>query len=298
MELNFKSFASQISVFFLLLGINIVIFTSISGLTAKLFFGADNLYTAESLRYISSLTQIGIFGLTAFGCAFLFSNRKTANYLQLNTGISGLNCLLIILIAIISLPALSYIIEWNEGIKLPQNLSSIETWIREKEDAASELTSLMLSGKSVSVLFLNLIVMAIIPAVCEEFLFRGFLITWLKNLFRNKHIVVFLSALLFSAIHLQFFGFVPRFLLGLYFGYLFIWTGSLWACVIAHFINNSMTVVVAYLFNNQLINTEYQQFGNVGDNYLLIGLSVIFSSICIFLLYRKRGKNNIYVHNT
>jgi membrane protease YdiL (CAAX protease family) len=287
-ELNFKSLASQISVFFLLLGINIIIFTSISGLTAKLFFGTDNLYTAESLRYISSLAQVGFFGLTAFECAFLFSEKKPANYLQLNAGVSVLNCLFLILIAILSLPILSHIIAWNEGIKLPQFMSSIETWMRGKEDATAELTSILLSGKSIKILFINLAVIAVIPAVCEEFLFRGCIITWLKKQFCNKHIAIFLSALLFSAIHLQFYGFVPRFLLGLYLGYLFIWTGSLWACVIAHFINNAMTVVVAYLYNNQLINTEYQQFGNVEDNYLLIGLSVLFTSACIFLLYRKR----------
>jgi len=288
MNFNIKSTTNQIAIFLFLLGINVVIFSFFTNLTAVLFFGSENLHTATALRYVSSLTQIGIFGLSAFECAFLFNDKKPANYLQLNTKISGLNCFIIILIAVVSLPALSHIIAWNEEIKLPQYMSSIENWMRGQEDAAAKITSLLLSGNNVSILLINLAVMAIIPAVCEEFLFRGLLITWLKNRVHNIHIVIVISALLFSAIHFQFYGFVPRFLLGLYFGYLLIWTESLWTCIIAHFINNGMAVIVSYLHNNQLIETEYQHFGNVGDNYLLIGLSLLLTTACVYFLYKKR----------
>jgi membrane protease YdiL (CAAX protease family) len=159
--------------------------------------------------------------------------------------------------------------------------------MRTQEDSATEITERLLSGNSIRILLVNLAVMALIPALCEEFLFRGLLITWLKKHISNIHVVVFISACLFSAIHLQFYGFVPRFLLGLYFGYLFIWTGSIWACIIAHFINNAMAVIASYLFNNQFISTEYQHFGNVGNNYLLIALSVLLTSVCIYFLYKS-----------
>ena len=287
MKLNIQSSANQIAVFFVILGFNIIFISFFMNLTAGLFFGAENLYTAGALRYISSLTQLGIFGLTAFECAYLFNNN-TINYLQLNKGVSIWKCLLMILIAVSSLPALSYIITWNEGIQFPQFMSSMETWMREKEDSLAEITSLLLSGKSIEILFINLAVMAVIPAFCEEFLFRGLIITWFRKRITNIHVVVFISALVFSAIHLQFYGFVPRLLLGLYLGYLYVWTGSIWACIIVHFINNGMVVTVSYLFNNHIISTEYQHFGNVGNNYLLIILSVLFTTVCIYFLYRKR----------
>ena len=288
MKLNLESPANQIALFFLLLGINIIIFSSLAGVTAVLFFGSGNLDSAESFRYISGITQIGIFGLTAFEFAFLINNKKPIHYLKLHSNASAFNYLLLILIAVISLPALSYIIAWNEAIKLPQFMSSIEVWMREKEDFALKVSSLILSGDTIGILFINLLVIGIIPAVCEEFLFRGIIITWFKNQFRNIHIAVFLSAFIFSAIHFQFYGLVPRFLLGLYFGYLFIWTGSLLPCIIAHFINNGTAVIVSYLYNKQLINIEYDNFGDVGDNYLLIGLSVLLTTVCIYFLYRKR----------
>ncbi len=289
-ELNFKPLGNQIALFFILLGINIILFSFFTTTTASLLFGSGNLHSAGALRYINSLTQIGIFGLTAFEFAFFVNNKKPLNYLQLNTGTTGLSCFYLIVIAIVSLPALSYIIEWNEGIKLPQFMSSIETWMREKEDATAEISSIMLAGDSVSILLMNLLVMGVIAALCEELFFRGLMIKWFKNQFKNIHLAVFLSAFIFSAFHLQFYGFIPRLLLGLYLGYLFIWTGSLWPSIIAHFINNGMIVVTSYLHNNHLINVEYSDFGNVGSNYILIGISIFLTATCIYLLYREQKK--------
>ena len=285
-NINITTPANQAAVFFMILGVNIIVFSLFITLSAEMLF--ENLYTADPLLYINALTQIGVFGLTTFECSLLFWNKRSMNYLQINKGISVWECFFLICIAVISLPALSHIITWNEGIKFPQFMSSIEAWMRGKEDAAVKTTTLLLAGKSVQVLFINLLVIAIIPSVCEEFLFRGFLITWFKKQISNIHVVVFISACAFSAIHLQFYGFVPRLLMGLYLGYLFVWTGSIWACIFAHFINNSMTVIISYLFNNQIIDTEYQNFGNVGNNYLLIGMSVVLTTVCIYFLYRKR----------
>ena len=290
MKLNTNSTSNQVAIFLLLLGINIIIFSLFAGLTATVFFGTDSLTSANALRYINSLTQIGIFGLTAFEFAFLINDKKPIPYLKLHFNVPVSNYLFLILIIIASNPALSYIIEWNEQIKLPQFMSSIEVWIREKEDYAAKLSSLMLSGDKIEFLFINLLVMAIIPAICEELLFRGLILTWFKNHLRNIHLSVFLSAIIFSVIHFQFYGFVPRLLLGLYFGYLFIWTGSLLPCIIAHFINNGTAVIISYLSNKQLINIEYHDFGNVGDNYFLIIISVILTSLFTYFLYVKRKK--------
>jgi membrane protease YdiL (CAAX protease family) len=289
---NIKSFANQVAVFFVIFGFNIIFFTFFTLLTAGMFFGLENLQTAGALRYVSGLSQAGIFGLTALECAFLFGNKNIVNYLQLNTGVSIRQCFFVILIAVVSLPVLSYIIAWNEGVILPQCMSLIEKWMREWEDSAAKTTEILLSGSGVQVLFVNLAVIAVIPAFCEEFLFRGLLISWLKKQISNIHIVVILSACIFSAIHLQFYGFVPRFLLGLYLGYLFVWTGSIWVSILAHFINNAMSVIASYLFNNQYIDTKYQDIGNVGDNYLFIFLSAIFTAVCIYFLYRKKILEN------
>ncbi|MDR2409425.1 MAG: CPBP family intramembrane metalloprotease [Bacteroidales bacterium] len=282
---NLKSVVNQIALFLILFGINTVFFSLFTDFTASLIFGVDNLTTAEALRYVESVSQIVVFGLTGFAFAFFVNEKKPLPYLGLSRGISASSCFFLVLIALVSLPALSWIIEWNEAIKLPQFMSSVEVWMRQQEDAANKLTSSLLSGNHLSVLFVNVLVMAIIPALCEELLFRGVIITWLKNLLGNVHLCVCLSAFIFSAIHLQFYGFVPRLLLGLYLGYIFVWTGSIWASVIAHFINNGMIVIAAWLYNIQLTNSQYDDFGVVGDNYLLIILSFMLTSAAIYLFY-------------
>ncbi|MDR1667928.1 MAG: CPBP family intramembrane metalloprotease [Bacteroidales bacterium] len=288
-EFNFKSSGGQIALFLILFGISIIFFSLFATLTASFIFGKDNLSSIEALRYITSVSQIGVFGLTGFVFAYFVNERKAIDYLRLNTGISGLSCFFLVVIAIVSLPVLSWVIEWNEGMKLPQFMSSIELWMRQQEDAAIKLNALLLSGDQIYVLFINLLVIAIIPAFCEELLFRGVLITWFKKLGRNVHVSIFLSAFLFSAIHLQFYGFIPRLLLGIYLGYVFVWTGSIWSSVIAHFINNGMIVVVTYLYNIQLINIPYDDFGTVGNSCLLIAISAVLSSLCIYLFYRVRS---------
>jgi membrane protease YdiL (CAAX protease family) len=288
---NLKSPVNQIALFLVIVGINIVIFSSFTGITASFLFGTNNLFSPEALRYIESVSQVIVFGLTGFLFAFFVNEQKPLHYSGLNTGISGISGFLLVVIAFISLPALSWIITWNEGIKLPQLMSAIEHWMRQQEDSAVRITSLLLSGNHLSVLFLNLLVMAVIPAVCEELLFRGVMITWFKKLSLNVHLSVWVSAFLFSAIHLQFYGFVPRLLLGLYLGYIFVWTGSLWSSVIAHFVNNGIIVMGAYLYNVQLINSQYQDLGSVGNKGWLIVLSFALSSGCIYLFYRIQRMN-------
>jgi membrane protease YdiL (CAAX protease family) len=115
--------------------------------------------------------------------------------------------------------------------------------------------------------------------------FRGVLLSWLKDSFRNKHLAVWLSAIVFSAIHIQFFGFFPRMLLGAYLGYLFLWTGSLWTSVLAHFLNNAIVVITAFLFNIGYIATNYDM-ENSGENGWLVALSFGVTVVLIGYLAR------------
>jgi len=104
-------------------------------------------------------------------------------------------------------------------------------------------------------MILNLFIIAILPAVGEEFFFRGVLQKILIRLFKSVHVAIWVTAFIFSAIHFQFFGFVPRFILGLIFGYLFFWSGTLWLPVISHFINNAVPVIMSYIQGMEKFNT-------------------------------------------
>ncbi|MCL2132377.1 MAG: CPBP family intramembrane metalloprotease [Lentimicrobiaceae bacterium] len=279
---------NRLALFLLILGVNAVIFSTLIVLgTTYLAVSMDN---PAVLRCTNSIAMVGMFGFTALLYAFIVNERKPFAYLKMDKRFKWETFLLLVLIFCASMPALSWVIKWNEGLHLPQAFAAIEQWMREQEETAEFLTKQMLSGTNLSVLFANLLAVAVVPAICEELFFRGVLLSWLKNSFRNKHLAVWLSAIVFSAIHVQFFGFFPRLLLGAYLGYLFVWTGSLWASITAHFLNNAVAVVAAYLFNIGYTATDYELFGNGGEKVWVIMLSVCVATALIWHLWKKSSQ--------
>ncbi len=143
--------------------------------------------------------------------------------------------------------AISPLVEWNMNLNFPEFLKGFESWAREAEDKTAQLTKVMTSFESVGDLVLGLIVIALLPAIGEELVFRGM---FQNEFFRgtgNIHLSIWVSAIIFSAIHFQFYGFVPRLLLGALFGYLYYWSGTLLIPMFAHFFNNAFGVIMIYL---------------------------------------------------
>ena len=137
-------------------------------------------------------------------------------------------------------------------------------------------------------LFINLLMIAIIPAIGEEFFFRGLLQRIFSNWVRNTHWGIIISAFLFSAIHMQFYGFFPRFLLGAMFGYLFVWSGSLWLPVLAHFINNSLAVIAYYLVSIRVLDEKVVNIGSSSYFMPITFICLLFTGLGIFQLYKNR----------
>jgi membrane protease YdiL (CAAX protease family) len=137
--------------------------------------------------------------------------------------------------------------EINSMMDFPAGLSGVEAWMTEKEQEADLMIKSLIAAGSFGIMLLNLFTLALMPAIAEEFLFRGVFQRIFTRLFRSGHLAIWLTAFIFSAIHLQFFGFLPRFVLGLVFGYLFFWSGTLWLPVTAHFVNNAFPVIFSYL---------------------------------------------------
>jgi uncharacterized protein len=146
-------------------------------------------------------------------------------------------------------PLLELTIEWNKNVQLPEAFKGIETWAQSKEGQLKMLTEFLLDFQNPGEFALGLIVVALIPAVGEELLFRGVLQPVFQRLFRSAGVGILVSAVVFSAIHIQFYGFVPRMLLGLLFGYLYHWSGNLLVPIAGHFANNALSVVLSYLYN-------------------------------------------------
>ena len=186
--------------------------------------------------------------------------RRPFHVMGLDRAPSWLAITIVIVFYVISLPAMNWLVEMNKAMSLPSWMAGIEQAMRTAEDSAAEVTQEMLNINSVGQLILCVLVVGVMAGLSEEMLFRGALLRTMQDSRLGKHAVVWITAILFSAFHLQFYGFVPRMLLGVWLGYLFVWTGSLWVPIIAHTLNNSTVVLMSYLSNKGVIPEGF------GDN--------------------------------
>jgi len=155
--------------------------------------------------------------------------------------------LVIIAFYVVSLPMMNWLVAVNEAMTLPSWMTNIEQWMRNAEDSAQQLTQQLLDTDSVPQLIATVLVVGVLAGVSEEMLFRGAMLRMIVNTRLGTHLAVWIVAALFSAFHMQFFGFVPRLVLGVWLGYLLVWTRSLWVPIIAHALNNSIVVIAGHL---------------------------------------------------
>ena len=152
--------------------------------------------------------------------------------------------------------------------------------------AAIAATEQMLTVDTIGGLLFNLVVIALIPAIGEELTFRGVLQQGLTRRM-NPHVAILLSAAIFSFIHFQFSGFLPRMFLGMLLGYLFYTSGSLWTCMLMHFLNNGSAVVVYYLNHKGIINVDVDHFGEAQNMWVLIASAVVTVALIVWCCWKK-----------
>ena len=155
------------------------------------------------------------------------------------------------------------IIEWNQGMVLPEAMRGVEKWMKNSEEATGEMTKFLTTFKTPSQLIVALVVVAVLAGISEELLFRGVLQNITLRAFGNPHLAIWFAAFTFSFIHLQFYGFFPRMLLGALFGYLYYWTKNLWVPMFAHFVNNGFTLLMAYLYSTKAVKIDIEDTKSV-----------------------------------
>ncbi len=170
---------------------------------------------------------------------------------------------LVALLVIIFMFFDALIIEWNQAIIFPESMKGIEKWMKESEESAGEMTKFLTTFESPSQLVVAMIVVAVLAGISEELLFRGVLQNITLRAFGNPHAAIWFAAFVFSFIHLQFYGFFPRILLGALFGYLYYWTKNIWVPIFAHFVNNGFTLMMAYLYSTKAVEVNIEDTKSV-----------------------------------
>jgi len=246
----------------------------------------DNPFALPVMKIIQTLTSLGSFVIPPFILAFLFS-LPGEDYLFLRKNNSSLTFFLVIGLMISAVPLINFLADLNSRMNFPSFLGTLEEWMKEKEKDAAALTKKFLDIKTTPELFFNLGMIALIPALGEELLFRGIVQRIFSDWAKNAHAGIWISAMLFSAMHLQFYGFIPRLLLGVLLGYMLVWSGSLWLPIVAHFFNNASAVIFIFLFNRGSISIDPDKIGTEdGTSTYLIAGTVIFFAL-LFVFYRR-----------
>lgn len=214
---------------------------------------ALGLASIDVMRLTIILQDVLVFIVPAILCA-LICYRQPWRLLAVDRRPTWLAFGLVVAVWLVSMPAMNWVVEWNKNLHLPASLAALEQSIRQMEEAAEQLTEQLLQVHSMGELLMGALVIGVMAGVSEELFFRGAMLGIMRQGRCNTHIVVWTVAIIFSAIHMQFLGFVPRLLLGAWLGYLLVWSRSLWVPIIAHSLNNSAVVVATWLDNNGYID--------------------------------------------
>jgi uncharacterized protein len=284
----FSLFIILISTFvFLILGtvLGIMIFDVKFSEITSILSDFKNTKTLALLKFMQIFQSIGIFIIPPIILGYFFHNNPI-RYLKINIKPKTKSFFLTISIMIVALPLINLLGEINSNLSLPEFMSSIETWMKQKEADAMKITEAFLNVETYWGFAINIVMIAIIPGIGEELLFRGVLQRLFAEWFKNIHYGIILSALLFSAMHMQFYGFFPRMLMGILFGYLFYWSGSIWIPILAHFTNNVLAVIVSFYINKGFINEKVETIGNSSDSVIYALFSLLTISALILLFYR------------
>lgn len=289
MFLLFYSLCCTFVVQLIVIAFGAVLNQGISGL-----IGGENSFLESSSFFRYSLAASSSIGVFLLPVMWLQHSNKEIDFFIAQRATDWRTYLLAVSVMVAFIPLMDVIAEWNKEMSLPESIKHIEEWMRRQEDSAAGLTEDLIMVSTIDKLLLNILFIAVLPGIAEEFFFRGALQNIFTRIFKNPHLSIWVVGIVFSAIHIQFYGFLPRMILGVFLGYFFLWTGNIWVSVFIHFLNNASVVVAAFFYARN--GKNYTEFVNEGLSYSIIVYlgSLIFSVFFIFAMYRYTQNKKRY----
>jgi membrane protease YdiL (CAAX protease family) len=245
----------------------------------------DNPAVMNALKFMQTIQAIS-FIIPPFLMALLIYG-KPKEYLKVNIKPSVVTMLMAGLVMLFAMPLINWLGEMNSRLILPESLKTVEQWMRNAEDQAKVLSEAFLKMNSLGSYLMMTFMMAILPAIGEELLFRGLIQRMFGDWVKNKHTAIILTAIIFSAIHVQFYGFVPRMVMGIVLGYLMLWSGSIWVPIFAHFVNNATVVLFTYIGFDDI-----DAVGTSGVSGLILFTTSIVAVGAIMYMIQKREEKH------
>ena len=300
MRLKEKTYWLQLIVLALFMLGGMLVFSSLGTLLVTLIYHTPNMMESAdpvtAIRITQTLTTIGTFLVPALLFAYC-QDRRWFGYNAADRIPKQSMVNMVLILSVTLLPVVGVLSAFNQNI-MPQE-GAVAEFMRDLEEAANHILEVVTSQRSSWDLISNILVFAVLAGICEEFFFQGALQPLLMNWTRNPHVGILLTALIFSALHFQFYGFIPRFLLGLYLGYLFYWSRSLWLPILAHVLHNALSILVDFTLQGRGIDTDSMQFTEMRGSLPTAAACALISAMAIVYLWRiyrddtANGQTNI-----
>jgi uncharacterized protein len=257
---------------------------------------SDMMSNVTQIRIIQTLQTFCIFILPPFILCGMYG-VSSKQFLSLKAP-DWKSALMGMLSIVVMMPLLNAVVVWNAGLHLPAAFQGLESLMRASEDTAKVITDRLMAGTSALDLTQNLIIIAVLAGIGEELFFRGLLLRILTDALKTKggpglkpwvmHVSIWTIAILFSAIHMQFFGFFARMIIGAWLGYLLWWTGSIWVPVLAHFTNNALSTLTIFGQNKGVLTDNPDRWGLDNTWWLsLISIVLVAGTIRYFTTFKK-----------
>lgn len=246
----------------------------------------DNPEMVKFLKYIQTISSIGLFGIPSLIIAYTISS-STRHFLEMDYFPSWSVVVLSSLLMVFSLPLNNFLSWLNMQLQLPEFINGLQVYFDKKEEQGIQLMNAFLDNPTTIGLLVNLFVVAVVPAFAEEFLFRGIIQKFFIRWTRNVHWGVIITGFIFGLAHFQFLSALPRIIQGIMLGYIFYWTRSIWIPVIAHLVNNAMAVFYYHYYYKGMIGEEVENIGmpETGIYYVLVSTVIV-----VFILVAIRGR--------
>jgi membrane protease YdiL (CAAX protease family) len=248
----------------------------------------ENANLSRAVQFISTLFAMAL-------PAIIFSrivNRKPFRYIGFNKAISGKQVFILIVVVIIALTLSAALSELNEMIPISK---SLEQSFKKMEEEYNKQVFAIANMKTMQDYIVSLIIIALLPAIFEEMLFRGCLQPVMINITKNAFAGILITAILFSALHASFYGFLSRLALGVILGYIFYYSKNLWLPIIFHFLHNALGVTELYVLSKKgLLNSNAMNEDTLPLYYGLIALAALYFA---FRIFKKESEVVISMHN-
>lgn len=259
----------------LLLFVAAYLMVSVIGALVIMMAGTES---TPAMRILTVVQDVVMFIFPAVATAMMVT-RTPATLLALDSKPNGVFLFVAAVSMIASIPAMNLIVDLNEMIPIPEKLEAV---FRPLEDNARHMIEVLEGAHTFPNLMMSVLIVAVMAGLSEELLFRGAFQRLMVTGGVGGHTAVWVAAIVFSMLHLQFYGLVPRVLLGAFLGYALLWGRSLWVPVILHALNNTIYIVSQWMGGDDIDVAGPVSFEDV----VVACLSAAFCGVGMYLMYR------------